>query len=121
MTSPDRNVLKASLTEIDTIMMYHVVSMPIISDGMCVVDQTIILLLHLCTTGGRMVSCGGVRGHGFARAFINAIVCNCSLDDNYVSACKRRHLRTIAAAWADVDSITLNTQYNCGCSNTNIN
>ena len=53
MTSPVRNVLKASLADMDTIMMYHVMSMPIISDCMCVVDQQLYLFFISATTGGR--------------------------------------------------------------------
>ena len=79
----------------------------------------LLLFISVLLVEGRSYTstCGGVRGHGFGGAFINAIVCNCSLDDNYVEgvplthgpAGKRRHLWTFAAAWADVDLITHNT------------
>ena len=73
--------------------------------------------------------CGRVRGHGLGNGFVNAIACNYSLEQPYVSgvslthgpAGRRRHIWTFAAAWADGDPDPHNTQHNCGCSNTNLN
>ena len=73
--------------------------------------------------------CGRVRGHGYGRAFRNAIDdCNCknSLEQAYVHgvslthgpAGRRTHIWTFAAAYADGHPYT---PYNCGCSNTNKN
>ena len=71
--------------------------------------------------------CGRVRGHGYGRAFLNAIDCNYSLEQAYVEgvslthgpAGRRTHIWTFAAAEADGN---LNyTRHNCGCSNTNKN
>ena len=57
------------------------------------------------------------------RSWINAILCNYSLEQVYVDgvslthgpAGRRTHIWTFAAAWADGYS---NTRWNCGCSNT---
>ena len=70
--------------------------------------------------------CGRVRGHGWGRAFFNAIYCNDSLEQAYVSgvslthgpAGRRTHIWTFAAADGDGHPYT---PYNCGCSNTNKN
>ena len=73
--------------------------------------------------------CGRISGHGNGGSFSNAIVCNYSLEQAYVSGVslthgpsgKRRHIWTFAAACADGDRFTSSTLYNCGCSNTNMN
>ena len=70
--------------------------------------------------------CGRVRGHGWGRAFRNAIVCNYDLEQAYVDgvslthgpAGRRTHIWTFVAARADGHPYT---RWNCGCSNTNRN
>ena len=70
--------------------------------------------------------CGRVRGHGWGVAFFNAINCNYSLEQTYVDgvslthgpAGRRTHIWTFAAA--DANGYP-NTEWNCGCSNTNKN
>ena len=70
--------------------------------------------------------CGRVRGHGWGRAFFDATYCNYSLEQAYVDgvslthgpAGRRTHIWTFAAAYADGHP---DTQWNCGCSNTNKN
>ena len=71
--------------------------------------------------------CGRVRGHGRGHAFFNAFDCNYSLELAYVEgvslthgpAGKRTHIWTFAAAL--FDGYPFDTQFNCGCSNTNKN
>ena len=72
--------------------------------------------------------CGRVRGHGRGNAFYNAIVCNTSLENNYVGGVSlthgppgsRRHVWTFVAANVEGDGPSANTQDNCPCSNNNI-
>ena len=70
--------------------------------------------------------CGRVRGHGWGAAFLNTILCDEGLEQPYVygasltrgPAGRRSHIWTFAAANADGSS---NTQFICGCSNTDLN
>ena len=73
--------------------------------------------------------CGRVRGRGWGQAFYNAIDCNASIEQPYVSgvslthglAGRRSHIWTFAAAGSDGVPLTLITPFNCGCSNANLN
>ena len=71
--------------------------------------------------------CGRIRGHGWGYAFYNAIICNTSLEESYVSGISlthgppgsRSHIWTFAAANGEGDTPST-TSYNCPCSNTEI-